>query len=146
VSAVNAPPARRETRQRAAVAAVLDDADGFLSAQQLHARLRAQESRVGLATVYRTLQQLCADGEIDMLRTADGESLYRRCSSEHHHHLICRSCRRSVEISNTSIEQWAEHIAEKNGFAEVEHVVELYGTCSSCVAREGSGPTGDGSG
>lgn len=133
---MSVPSARRETRQRAAVAAVLDSADGFLSAQQLYSRLRAQESRVGLATVYRTLQQLCADGEIDMLRTEDGESVYRRCSSEHHHHLICRSCRRSVEIVNTSIERWAEHVAEKNGFAEVEHVIELYGICSICATED----------
>ncbi|MEJ2578349.1 MAG: transcriptional repressor [Kineosporiaceae bacterium] len=132
---MSVPPVRRETRQRAAVASVLAGADGFLSAQQLHARLREQESRVGLATVYRTLQQLCADGEVDMLRTADGESVYRRCSAHHHHHLICRICRRSIEISNASIERWAERIAEENGFAEVEHVVELYGICSSCAAE-----------
>lgn len=133
---MSVPPARRETRQRAAVAAVLDSADGFLSAQQLHARLREQESRVGLATVYRTLQQLCADGEVDVLRTADGESVYRRCSPRHHHHLICRACRRSIEIANNSIEHWAEQIAAENGFAHVEHVVEVFGTCSTCTAQQ----------
>lgn len=133
---MSVPPARRETRQRAAVAAVLDGADGFLSAQQLHARLREQESRVGLATVYRTLQQLCADGEVDVLRTADGESVYRRCSPRHHHHLICRACRHSIEIANNSIERWAEQIAAENGFAHVEHVVEVFGTCSTCTAQE----------
>jgi len=131
---VTIPPARRETRQRSAVAAVLDGADGFLSAQQLHAQLREQESRVGLATVYRTLQQLCADGEVDVLRTSDGEAVYRRCSSRHHHHLTCRQCRRSVEIANPGIERWADRTAQEHGFIQVEHVVEVYGTCSDCAS------------
>ncbi len=132
---VESRPVRRETRQRAAVAAVLDEAEGFLSAQQLHARLRERGQSVGLATVYRTLQQLCEDGEIDVLHTGDGEAVYRRCSTRHHHHLICRSCRRSVEIDNVAVERWAQQIASENGFVDVEHVVEVFGTCSHCGAH-----------
>lgn len=128
-------PVRRETRQRAAVAQVLAEADEFLSAQELHARLRQREDNVGLATVYRTLQQLCGDGDIDVLRTGDGEAVYRRCSTRHHHHLICRSCRRSVEIDSVTVERWARRIADENGFADVQHVVEVFGTCADCGGR-----------
>ena len=79
---------RRPTRQRAAVEAVLTDIDDFLSAQDLHARLRTRGQSVGLATVYRTLQAMATDGDVDMMRSGDGEAVYRRCSSgSHHHHL-----------------------------------------------------------
>jgi Fur family ferric uptake transcriptional regulator len=126
---------RRDTRQRAAVRAVLARTEEFASAQQLHAALRERGENVGLATVYRTLQHLAEDGEVDMLRTADGESVYRRCSTGHHHHLICRSCRRTVEVDSVAVERWARKIGDDNGFADVEHVVEVFGTCADCAAR-----------
>lgn len=131
-------PQRRETRQRAAVAAALDDVDSFVSAQELHSRLRTAGDGVGLATVYRTLQQLAEDGEVDVLRTADSESMYRRCSSGHHHHLVCRLCRRTVEIDSAAVEGWARRIGEENGFVDVDHVVEVSGTCTGCAAGAGT--------
>jgi len=124
---------RRGTRQRSAVWSALADIMEFQSAQQLHARLREQGEAVGLATVYRTLQHLAEDGEVDVLRTADGEAVYRRCSTGHHHHLICRRCRRTVEVDSVAVERWAKTIAEDNGFADVEHVVEVFGTCADCA-------------
>jgi Fur family ferric uptake transcriptional regulator len=133
---VNPPAARRETRQRVAVAAALCEVAEFVSAQQLHALLRERGETVGLATVYRTLQQLAADGEVDVLRISDGESVYRRCSSGHHHHLICRHCRHTVEVDSIAVEHWARRIAEDHGFADVEHVVEVFGTCTTCAALQ----------
>ena len=84
------------TRQRAAVADLLDRIDDFRSAQDIHAAMAGSGTTVGLATVYRTLQALAADGEIDVLRSPDGEAVYRRCSTGHHHHLL-PSCRRTVD-------------------------------------------------
>jgi Fur family ferric uptake transcriptional regulator len=126
---------RIQTRQRSAVWAALEAAGEFQSAQQLHARLRAVGGGVGLATVYRTLQQLADDGDVDVLRTADGEAVYRRCSTpRHHHHLVCRSCGRTVELDAAAVERWARRIGEEQGFRDVEHVVELFGTCRECSA------------
>lgn len=124
---------RLQTRQRTAVWDALGQAEDFLSAQQLHARLRDGGDGVGLATVYRTLQSLAEEGEVDVLRTADGEAVYRRCSTGHHHHLTCRRCRRTVEVDSAAVEKWARRIAEENGFADVEHVVEVFGTCVDCA-------------
>ena len=126
---------RRPTRQRAAVEAVLADIDDFLSAQDLHARLRTQGESVGLATVYRTLQAMATDGDVDMMRTGDGEAVYRRCSSgSHHHHLVCRSCGRTVEVEGPAVERWADKIGLENDFCDVVHTVEIVGTCSECRA------------
>ncbi len=121
----------RATKQRTAVARALGEADGFRSAQDLHAALRDE---VGLTTVYRTLQSMADAGEVDVLRTDDGESVYRRCASgEHHHHLVCRSCGATVEVAGPAVEDWADGVAAEHGFSDVQHTVEVFGTCRACA-------------
>ncbi|WP_043498317.1 Fur family transcriptional regulator [Georgenia sp. SUBG003] len=127
----------RMTRQRSAVSELLGRTDDFRSAQQLHEMLRAGGSPVGLATVYRTLQSLAEAGEVDVLRIDDGETLYRRCARQtHHHHLVCRECGRTVEIEGAMVERWAAKVAQDNGFVDVGHTAELFGTCSACAAKQ----------
>jgi Fur family transcriptional regulator, ferric uptake regulator len=128
-------PAVRSTRQRAAVAAALDEVDDFRSAQELHELLRSRGERVGLTTVYRSLQMLAEAHEVDVLRTADGETAYRRCSRGHHHHLVCRRCGRTVEVDGPAVERWADKVAAEHGFLEVEHTLEIFGTCRNCHAE-----------
>jgi len=127
-------PRQRATRQRSAVSAVLDDMDDFRSAQELHDLLRHRGEAVGLTTVYRTLQSLAEAGEVDVLRTADGEAVYRRCSSGHHHHLVCRSCGATVEVAGPAVERWADRIAAEHGFVDVSHTLEVFGTCPACLS------------
>ena len=126
----HAPP--RRTRQRSAVDSILADRDDFRTAQEIHDDLRRLGERVGLTTVYRTLQAMTEAGELDALRTAEGETAYRRCSTGHHHHLVCRSCGRTVEVSGPAVETWANAVAEQHNFRDVSHDLEIFGTCSSC--------------
>ncbi len=132
MSPAGTPTRGRATRQRAAVAAVLDEVDDFRSAQELHDLLKRRGEAVGLTTVYRTLQALAAAGEVDVLRTADGEAVYRRCSRGHHHHLVCRRCGRTVEVEGPAVEHWAEKVAAEHGYTDVSHQVEIFGTCPAC--------------
>lgn len=127
-------PGKRSTRQRTAVARLLDQLDDFRSAQELHEELRKRGEGIGLTTVYRTLQSLADAGEIDVLRTDTGEAIYRRCSSHHHHHLVCRNCGHTVEVEGPAVERWAERVAAENGFSDVSHTVEIFGTCERCAA------------
>ena len=131
------PPVRR-TRQRAAVQTALEGRDDFMSAQQLHDLLRQQGESVGLTTVYRSLQALADAGVVDSLVTDDGETVYRRCSPEHHHHLVCRSCGRTVEIAGPAVETWADAVAREHGFTDISHTLELFGLCADCASRTGS--------
>ena len=124
----------RASRQRAAVEAVFDGLEGFHSAQDVHARLRAGGDPIGLSTVYRAVQALSQDGALDALRTAGGETLYRRCSTQHHHHLVCRNCGRTVEVAGPAVERWADRVAADHGFADVNHTLEIIGTCTTCAA------------
>ena len=135
----------RQTRQRAEILDLLEDVDEFRSAQQLHEMLRARGSSVGLATVYRAVQSLSEHGDVDVLRTEDGESVYRRCEQRsHHHHLVCRSCGRTVEIEAGQAEAWAAQVGAAHGFDDVDHTIELVGTCADLPGgRHRAGPPAD---
>lgn len=123
---------QRMTRQRAAVGDILSEVSEFRSAQEIHDELRHKGDAIGLTTVYRTLQSMVETGEVDAIRTAVGETAYRRCSDGHHHHLVCRSCGRTVEVSGPAVETWASRVAAEHGFRDVSHDLEIFGTCSQC--------------
>lgn len=125
---------RRTTRQRRAVEATLRESEDFLSAQELHMRLRQQGDTIGLATVYRTLGTMAQDERVDMLRSEDGEARYRLCETDdHHHHLVCRDCGRTVEIEGPTVETWAQDVATQHGFTRVAHTLEIFGVCPACA-------------
>ncbi|WP_066461881.1 Fur family transcriptional regulator [Sanguibacter suarezii] len=127
---------QRMTRQRATIAELLDATEDFRSAQQLHEVLRARGETTGLATVYRTLQAMADTGQVDVLRTADGENVYRRCQrTEHHHHLVCRLCGATIEIDGPTVEAWATLVGSTHGFTDIEHTIELFGTCADCAVE-----------
>lgn len=122
----------RPTKQRLAVAGILETFEDFRSAQEIHGLLAKNGENVGLATVYRTLQKLSESGEVDMLRTEDGEAIYRRCSDTHHHHLVCRNCGATVEVEGPTVERWTQAIAAEHGYHDISHTLELFGTCPAC--------------
>jgi len=104
----------------------------FASAQSVYQLLRKDGESTGLATVYRTLQKAAARNTVDVLRKDDGEALYRLCETGHHHHLVCTSCGKTVEVEGSAVEKWANTVAKNNGFKKVSHVVELFGLCQKC--------------
>jgi Fur family ferric uptake transcriptional regulator len=121
----------RSTKQRKAVAEVLATISKFSSAQEVHSILISRGEKVGLATVYRTLQALAETGAIDVLRN-DGEALYRACSNDHHHHLVCTGCNKTTEISAPEVEIWTEKIAREQGYLISGHTIEVFGLCKNC--------------
>lgn len=128
-----APGGVRATRQAGVVEEVLGSSSAFRSAQDIHAELRGRGERIGLATVYRHLQALAEAGSVDVLRVGGGETTYRSCESDrHHHHLVCRRCGYTVEVTARSVENWSQKVAADNGFADPAHLLEIFGTCASC--------------
>ena len=125
-------PSGRPTRQRRAIASVMETFDDFRSAQEIHFLLSERGEQVGLSTVYRALQALADSEAIDVLRTETGESIYRRCSTSHHHHLVCRSCGATVEVEGPAVEKWTRTVASEHGYSDVSHTLEIFGTCGSC--------------
>ena len=125
--------AQRNTRQRTAVGELLGRTSGFRTASQIHDDLRHAGEDIGLTTVYRTLQLMVEAQQLDAIRTDDGETAYRRCSTGHHHHLVCRSCGRTVEVEGPAIERWTDQVAAEHGFTDVQHHLEIFGVCASCA-------------
>ena len=126
----------RNTKQRRAVTGALQGLEDFISTQDLHRLLRDRGQSVSLATTYRILQSMTELGQVDVLRNAEGEAIYRRCEAEHHHHhIVCRSCGAAVELEAPDVETWAEETARRYGYADVDHTVEISGICAECGAR-----------
>ncbi|NUR89767.1 MAG: transcriptional repressor [Nonomuraea sp.] len=124
--------------RRDAVHDTLRQSEGFRSAQDVYAEMRQGGAKIGLTTVYRALQSLADGGQVDVLRTDEGESVYRACATEsHHHHLVCRRCGHTVEVAGPDVERWAEIVGTENGFTEITHTVEVFGTCGSCSGVRG---------
>jgi len=127
----------RRTPQRRAV---LDALMGgrAMSAQEVHEAARVTTPELGLSTVYRTLITLSEAGVVDAIGQHDGEATYRLCSGGHHHHLICDTCRRVVELSECDLTAVQDAIAAEHGFSVTGHSLTFHGVCGDC-ARSGSG-------
>jgi Fur family ferric uptake transcriptional regulator len=111
----------------------LSEPPGFVSAQELHARMLLAGQRVGLNTVYRALNTFADRGWVDVVRRPSGEQLFRRRPGPRHaHYLLCRGCGHSVAVTSELVEHWAGTVGDEHGFTDVEHVIELTGLCAHC--------------
>ncbi|WP_240759118.1 Fur family transcriptional regulator [Phytoactinopolyspora endophytica] len=127
------------TRQSAAVLRLLDETDGFHSAQELHAMLREQGISVGLSTIYRIMQRLVDAGEVNVVHGRGHEAKYRRCEHRRHYHLICRLCHLAVEVDDATLDAWAASLAQEHGFVEVDPTLEVLGLCRQCAVQHERG-------
>lgn len=125
------------TRQRAAIYDLMQTMPNFVSAQEVHDLLSERGESIGLATIYRNLQTMADAGQVDALRPDDSETtLYRYChDDEHHHHLVCRRCGRTVEVTFGGLENVVNSLASDNGFSQVTHSLELFGLCNECATE-----------
>lgn len=123
---------RRNTWQKTAVLEQLQNTQEFVSAQELHQKITLAGTKLGLTTVYRALTEMVEQGMADSLSISDGEMRYRICTPEHHHHLICRVCGKTVEFDLPGFEELAAAVAKENSFTELSHEIELFGVCRDC--------------
>ena len=126
----------RNTAQRREVISALSGVQGFVSAQDLHGIITKSGGAIALATVYTQLKKLAESGGVDLVMTDRGETLYRRCVIDvHHHHLACRLCGAAVEVDAPDLERWANDIATQHAYRDLRHVLELNGICPTCQSR-----------
>jgi Fur family ferric uptake transcriptional regulator len=125
----------RGTPQRLLVVQELAREQNDVTAAELHDRLRRKGTRIGLATVYRTLALLQERGVVDTLAHHAGELCYRLCGDAHHHHLVCTSCHRVVELGDCDLDAWVKRSAKRHGFTATDHQVEIVGVCAACRDR-----------
>ena len=115
------------TGQRRVIARVLSDADDHPDVEEVHRRASDLDSRISIATVYRTVRLFEDADIINRHEFGDGRARYEEVSEEHHDHLIDIQSGEIVEFQNKEIETLQEKIAEEFGMKLVGHRLELYG-------------------
>jgi Fur family ferric uptake transcriptional regulator len=125
----------RLTPQRLAIIQILDETHGHLSAADIF--LLANQRVPGLteATVYRTLDFLVAHGMALIAHIGSGRIVYES-SSHDHHHLICRKCGKSAEISHTDLSALFKQFQTTTGYRIDASHVTFFGLCPSCLADQ----------
>jgi Fur family ferric uptake transcriptional regulator len=121
----------RMTKQRRQIIAALQAARRYLTAQELYERLQSRRLRIGLATIYRTLEALRELGVVSTSSPKAGEASYVWCQIEHHHHAICKRCGRVDDVPCKALGNY-ERILSRAGFALTDHRLEFFGVCARC--------------
>jgi Fur family ferric uptake transcriptional regulator len=124
----------RNTAPRRALSALIARQSGHFTAAELLAEAHSRDVNVGRATVFRTLDLLAEQGELERIDLPSGEHAYVSCAPhEHHHHVVCRKCGKSVEIADSGLLSVVEKVGRRSGFRIESHRLELYGLCPECV-------------
>ena len=116
------------TEQRRTIAAVLSESTDHPDAAAVYRRAAVLDSRISMATVYRTIRLFEDCGVLEKHDFGDGRSRYEEASEEHHDHLIDISSGEVIEFQNSEIERIQKEVARELGYDLVDHRLELYGT------------------
>lgn len=125
----------RSTGQRRTIASAFFNGPSHITIEELLVRARQEDSRIGYATVYRTLKLFTECGIASEHNFGDGPTRFELADEgdDHHHdHLICLECRSIIEFHDETIETQQEKIAKRLGFEVTSHKHEIYGICATC--------------
>lgn len=125
----------RNTSQRRVIAETFFAGPAHVTIEELLASVREEDSRIGYATVYRTLKLFTECGIAAERNFGDGPSRYELSDSvshEHHDHLICLECGKIIEFHDERIEKLQAQLTKELGFKIKSHKHEIYGHCSDC--------------
>ncbi len=137
------------TKQRLMVLELMAERPGeHLTAEEIYVLAQAADPRIGLATVYRTLQVLVDLQIIDRISLDDGSARYElgklpgeeQEKRHHHHHAICSGCGAVFSLEEDLLDTLEQSLLERLGFLVTDHEVKLYGYCRSCREKMGEAP------
>lgn len=124
---------KRRTHQRQAIRAALEGADRPLGPQEILEAAQAHAPALGIATVYRNIKSLVAEGVLRTVELPGTPNRYEMAGKAHHHHFHCRCCDRVYEVEDCpgSIRELTP-----SGFVLESHEIILYGQCEHCSADQ----------
>ena len=125
----------RNSTARRAVVEFLGRQDCCLTAQEIFDELRAQGRRVGIASVYRILEQLSKDGFVQRIDIGAGTTRFEpiHAGGEHHHHLVCDDCGKVEAFADDQLERALRKVEGRTGYSVAGHDFFLRGACSDCA-------------
>jgi len=122
---------RRMTLQRRAVLEAMAGLGCAQDAEAIHTRARRRLPRLGLVTVYRTLDAFVAEGLAQRVFLGDGRVRYDLQDTPHHHHLVCLDCGRVERLDDCRLPP-PRRLGRLHGFRVTAHRLELFGRCPDC--------------
>jgi Fur family ferric uptake transcriptional regulator len=127
----------KSTSQRDDIARVFFESERHISVEELYNAVKQINSKIGYATVYRTMKLLTECGLASERHFRDGEARYEvAAEGRHHDHLICEQCGKIVEFEDGRIDALQAEIARRHGFRFTGSKMELYGLCRDCQKLE----------
>lgn len=126
---------RRLTRPRQIVLDVVKKGQRHLTPAEIYQQAKHTYPRLGLATVYRTLDLLVRLGYIQRIHLQEGCHSYAPIEQKHGHHLVCSRCGRAEEFADCEVEPLIQTLRAKTGYAIDVHVLELMGQCPACQGK-----------
>jgi Fur family ferric uptake transcriptional regulator len=131
---------KRTGRARRAVIELLGRQSCCLSAQEIFDQLRAEDRKIGIASVYRSLDQLARDGYVHRVEIGLDGARFEPvlASGEHHHHIVCDDCGRIEAFEDAGLERAIGRLERRTGFTIEGHEVVLHGACSLCAPARSS--------
>jgi len=122
----------RRTPQREIILETIYALGSHFSAEQVYRAVHARSSYINRSTIHRTLELFRDIGMLLELRTNNGQTEYELASAGHHHHLICKSCGRMIELSDRYLASLEQTLLADYGFnAQIEHLA-IFGHCADC--------------
>lgn len=121
----------QRTRSQERIIKVLQSLNRSISAQDLYIELRNRQQDMGLATVYRSLEALKLQGEVQVRTLANGESVYSSLKSDRHH-LTCVNCGVSLPIDQCPVHDLEQQLETSHSFKVFYHTLEFFGLCQNC--------------
>lgn len=121
------------TQQRISIAKMFFSMKGHYSLEDIYEKINKRIPSIGQTTVYRTIKLLCDVGLAEELQVGDGVARYEVASDkEHHDHLVCKECGKTVEFNLPDVEKIQQELAQSCGFTLLEHHHLLIGICNEC--------------
>ena len=118
----------RLTDQRKLIAKVMSESESHPDVDELHKKVSKLDSKISIATVYRTVKLFEEAGVVSKHDFKGSKSRYEQAPEEHHDHLIDINSGEITEFVNEEIEKLQKQVAEKLGYKLVDHRLELYGS------------------
>ena len=115
------------TEQRKIIAKVMANSDDHPNVDELYNRVSKIDSKISIATVYRTVKLFEESGILAKHDFKGGKARYEELNEGHHDHLIDIKTGEIIEFVNEEIEELQKKVAEKHGYDLVDHKLELYG-------------------
>lgn len=124
------------TNQRGEILETFIKTEKHLTVEELYNIIKRKDPNVGQATVFRTLKLICEAGIAREVDLGDKKIRYEhKYGHQHHDHLVCVKCGRSIEVMDPEIERLQSRLCKKFGFISQKHKMEIFGICKRCKAK-----------